>query len=135
MPATHTLGKLERLKRRKVIDQLFSEGKAFTVFPIRVQYFFTELPDAVPLQAGFTASSRYFKKAVDRNRIKRLMREAYRLQKNVLQESLLQKQKQLGLFFIYTGKELPDYTLVSGKITVILKRITQVVNEGAVKNT
>ncbi len=135
MPATFTLGKLERLKRRKVIDQLFSEGKAFTVFPVRVQYLFSALPDAVPLQAGFTASGRNFKKAVDRNRIKRLMREAYRLQKNPLQEQLLQKQKQLGLFFIYTGRELPDYTLVNEKIAVILKRLTRVVNESSAKNT
>jgi ribonuclease P protein component len=81
---------------------------------------------ATPLQAGFSASSRNFKKAVDRNRIKRLMREAYRLQKNPLQEALQAKQKQLALFFIYTGKELPDYKTVSEKIGVILNKLRAV---------
>ena len=125
---------MERLKRRKVIDQLFSDGKAFSVFPFRVQYMFNSLPDDVPLQAGFTVSGRNFKRAVDRNRIKRLMREAYRLQAPPLKELLLAKQMKLGLFFIYTGRELPDYNLVSEKITVILKRVTQVINESTAKN-
>ena len=126
MAQQFTLKKAERLKRRKIIDQLFSEGRAVTAFPIRVQY---KMIDhlGVPLQAGFSVSSRNFKKAVDRNRIKRLMREAYRLQKNPLHESLQTKQQQLALFLIYTGKELPEYALVYEKVQVVLKKLLQMV--------
>lgn len=123
-----TLKKDERLKRRKIIEQLFSEGKSVAVFPIRVQYRLYEKELATPLQAGFSASSRNFKKAVDRNRIKRLMREAYRLQKIPLQEALHANNRQLGLFFIYTGKELPDYKTVSDRIAVILKKLAALLN-------
>jgi ribonuclease P protein component len=124
-----TLKKEERLKRRKIIEQLFSEGRAVAAFPIRVQYKMDDPLLTVPLQAGFSVSSRNFKKAVDRNRIKRLMREAYRLQKAPLEQALQTKQRQLALFLIYTGKELPDYHLVREKIEVVLKKLLQTINE------
>ena len=75
------------------------------------------------LQAGFSTSTRNFKKAVDRNRIKRLMRECYRLQKNSLQTELEENHKNLAVFFIYTGKELPEYSLVFDKIGSALERL------------
>lgn len=123
-----TLKKDERLKRRKIIEQLFSEGRAVAAFPIRVQYKLVDQLLTVPLQAGFSVSSRNFKKAVDRNRIKRLMREAYRLQKGPLEQALQTKQHQLALFLIYTGKELPEFTLVKEKVEVVLKKLLQTVN-------
>lgn len=70
-------------------------------------------------------SSKNFKKAVDRNRIKRLMRESYRLQKNFLQNVLIEKNSQVVLFIIYIGKELPEYKMVSDKIELILHRIVK----------
>jgi ribonuclease P protein component len=76
-----------------------------------------------PLQAGFGASSRHFKKAVDRNRIKRLSREAYRLQKQLLFQRLHEKGRCMAVFFIYTGKELPEYAIVSEKIGVALQKL------------
>lgn len=77
------------------------------------------------LQAGFGAGSRNFKKAVDRNRIKRLSREAYRLQKKPLQDHLEAKGCNLALFFIYTGKELPDYDSLTKKIGLILQKLVK----------
>jgi ribonuclease P protein component len=120
-----TLNKNERLKRRKIIEQLFSEGRAVSAFPIRVQYKLVDELLTEPLQAGFSASSRTFKRAVDRNRIKRLMREAYRLQKEQLEQALQTKQRRVALFLIYTGKELPEYALIKEKMDVVLKKLVQ----------
>jgi ribonuclease P protein component len=129
MPAQFTLGKKERLKRRKIIDQLFSEGKAIHAQPLRATYkLYTNKLDS-PLQAGFSASSRQFKKAADRNRIKRLLREAWRLQKNSLQERLTLEQKQLAVFIIYTGRELPPFATVKEQVAVILNKLLKRVNE------
>ena len=79
--------------------------------------------DWASLQAGFGASSRHFKKAVHRNRIKRLGREAYRLQKEPLLRRLTGKGLSLAVFFIYTGRELPEYATVTEKIGVILQKL------------
>jgi len=76
-----------------------------------------------PLQAGFGASRRNFKKAVDRNRIKRLSREAYRLQKEPLLRQLREKGLSMAVFFIYTGRELPEYPTVTEKIGVALHKL------------
>ncbi|HLZ86067.1 MAG TPA: ribonuclease P protein component [Puia sp.] len=75
------------------------------------------------LQAGFGASSRNFRKAVDRNRIKRLGREAYRLQKAPLLDQLTRQGRSMAIFFIYIGKELPDYPTVTQKIGVALQKL------------
>ncbi|QEC41173.1 ribonuclease P protein component [Pseudobacter ginsenosidimutans] len=130
----NTLGKTERLKRRKAIEQLFKKGKHFSVFPLRVSYAFIPYIET-SLQAGFSVSSRHFGKSTDRNRIKRLMREAYRLQKQQLQEATVPGNVKLALFFVYVGKDVPDYNVVSEKIGVILQRLTGIVNEANPQNT
>lgn len=93
-----------------------------SLFPFKVWWLLQTSAES-PLQAGFGASSRHFKKAVDRNRIKRLSREAYRLQKQPLIQRLEAKSLYLAVFFIYTGKEVPDYPTVSQKIGVILQKL------------
>jgi ribonuclease P protein component len=124
----HTLGKDERLKSRKTIEQLFKQGKSFSIFPLRIVYVQMDDKDT-PLKAGFTVSTRHFKKAVDRNRIKRQMKEAYRLQKIELKNQLQQQQKSLAVFFMYTGNELPEYLLISDKIKNALHRLIKTINE------
>jgi len=141
-----TLGKNERLKSRKLIEQLFSDGKSFFLFPFRVYYLSNKTlndqqfePDRkagiFPIQFGAGASVKNFKKAVDRNRIKRLTREAFRLQKKELQELLKQRKIGLNIFFIYTGKELPDFNTVKEKVNVILNRLTGIINENTSSNS
>jgi ribonuclease P protein component len=127
-----TLGKDERLKSRKLIEQLFSEGRRFAVSPFRVFYLFIK-PEAGStkklLQCGVAAGSKSFKKAVDRNRIKRLTKEAYRLQKKELAAAMTDNKQALLLFFVFTGKEVPDFILVKEKIAVILNKLKTIVDE------
>ncbi len=119
--------KQDKLKSRKAIAQLFSSGKSFSNFPFKVIW----LPenDKAILQTGIGVSSRYFKKATDRNRIKRLMREAYRLQKVVLQQHLQEKELRLSIFILYVGRELPEYNQVYEKTGIILKRLIKFCDE------
>ena len=126
MSKKFTLGKTERLKSRKIIDQLFSEGKAFTQSPFRVHYLFAGTMTA-PLQFGAGASTRNFKKAVDRNRIKRLIKEAWRLQKPLVAETVKEQNTPLAVFVIYTAKELPAYDEVVDKMQKITGRLCTLV--------
>ena len=112
------------------------------MYPFRIYYHFNkDITDANELtdkresvkepllQFGVGVSKKYFKKAVDRNRIKRLTREAYRLQKLSLQESLTAKKKvSLQVFFIFTGKEIPNFETVKQKVLIALQRLTEQVN-------
>jgi ribonuclease P protein component len=141
-----TWKRAEKLKSRKLIERVFREGKSFSVHPFRVFYLamppFPAVPPVIPstlslslhktktgpavippLLAGFGATTRNFKRAVDRNRIKRLSREAYRLQKQALYDHLSAKNRSLAIFFIYTGKEVPDYGIVTEKIAVALQKL------------
>jgi ribonuclease P protein component len=126
-----TLGKNERLKSRKQIEQLFTDGKNFSLSPFRIYYRLMPIitDSQSNLQFGAGVSGKNFKRAVDRNRIKRLTREAYRVQKIQLQEILKQKGVQLNLFFIYTGKELPVFSMMKEKVNVILNKMIKIVNE------
>jgi ribonuclease P protein component len=134
-----TLGKDERLKSRKQIEKLFAEGKSFVVNPFRVYFIvngqLSMVNNGSCLQFGVGVSNKNFKKAVDRNRIKRLTREAWRLQKNELGEQVKTTQKQLNVFFIYTGKELPDFTTVKHKVAVALKKLADKIDENISTNS
>jgi ribonuclease P protein component len=126
MPKQFTLGKEARLKSRKTIEQLFREGKSFNLPPFRVCYLLQDAPGSC-LQFGTGAGSKNFKKAVDRNRIKRMTREAWRLQKTELQEELEKQNRGLAVFIIYTSKELPVYQAVHEKVGRILDKFLTIV--------
>ena len=121
------LKKTDRLKSRKAIDIMFTKGKSFSNFPFRILWMNVENEDG--LKAGFSPSTKNFKKATDRNKIKRLMREAYRLQKNDLAVQLSLNKKAINVFFIYTGKEVPTYDLIFEKMGNVLKRIIKLTDE------
>ena len=130
----YTFKKEEKLKSRKTIEELFKEGKSFSIFPFRILWNIHD-KNSSPLQTGFAVSSKNFKKAVDRNRIKRLMREAYRLQKNDLQNQLTKQQKHIVVFFIYVGNELPDHVLIFEKTKTVLNRLIKLTHENSLANT
>jgi ribonuclease P protein component len=129
-----TFGKNDRLKSRKQIEQLFAEGKTFTVFPYRMYYklhgeAFKSQNRKSSLQFGVGVSGKNFKKAVDRNRIKRLTKEAWRLQKVSLQQKLKEKDVQLNVFFIYSSRELEEYKYVYEKVHLILSKLIKLIDE------
>lgn len=123
----HSYKKEEKLKSRTLINHLFNQGKSLSFFPLKVLYDFVE-NNGKHLQAGVTVSSRNFKKAVDRNRIKRVTRESYRLQKSSLETMLIQKKLSLILFFIYTNKDMSDFQLVHGKMHLLLQKMEDIIN-------
>ncbi|MDQ6889230.1 MAG: ribonuclease P protein component [Bacteroidota bacterium] len=120
-----TFKSTEKLKSSKLIGQIFSRGKSFSHFPFRAIYIYPE-KNKSHLQTAFSVSSKNFKKAVDRNRIKRVMREASRLQKNSLQKKLEQNQNYLAVFIIYTGSGLPPYEHVFDKMGGLLRRLEKI---------
>lgn len=134
MAKVFSLGRNERLKSRKQIEQLFKEGKKISLFPLYVYYQVTQLTTndspkessrtRLLTRVGVGVSSKNFKKAVDRNRIKRLIRESYRLQRSNFSNTIKANNQQLNMFFIYRGKELPDYKLVYEKVAIALQKIS-----------
>lgn len=130
MAKEFSFGKEEKLKSRKLVEELFASGRSQGIFPLRVTYKFLPAEEAAPyLQVGMTASKKHFKKAVDRNRIKRLIREAYRLQKKDVQQLAKDKKTRVIAFFIFVDKTMPVYKTVFDTMTKCLlllqKRLEQ----------
>lgn len=123
----------DKIKSRKAIEEIFSKGKNFSVFPLKI--FWLPQNHTSVLQAGVGVSSRNFKRAVDRNRIKRLMREAYRLQKGTLYDTLAHANQSMSVFFLYLGKELPEYELLFSKMQSALSKLIKLSNENLTKNS
>lgn len=116
----NTLSKAERLKSRKVIDALFEKGKSFTIPPYRVVY----LQGSNGVQFGVGVSKKFFKRAVDRNKVKRQTREAYRLQKQLLTDSL-KNEEGLSLFLLYNSKEIISYEDIYTAIQKVLIKLSK----------
>lgn len=123
--------KKERLKSRKQIDGLFAGGKSYHAFPVRMAYrlFATPEGEQPGLLVGVSAPKRHFKKAVHRNRIKRLLREAYRLQKGNLPEILGRIPLSGHVFFLYTDKVLPDYSTIEASVGKCLQHLQRKAHE------
>jgi ribonuclease P protein component len=122
--------KKERMVSRKLIETLFSGGSSLSMaaFPLRVVYLKTERPSGeAPVQLLISVPKKRFKHAVDRNRAKRLIREAYRLNKGLLLDHL-PEDTQLDLAFIWMSDELCDYAIVETKMKTLLQRIAEKIN-------
>lgn len=114
--------KPEKLKKKAVIDDIFLKGKA--IQKNSFAFLYLEQPNAagVPVQAMFAVSKRNFKHATDRNRIKRLMREAWRTQKNLVYEKAIAQQKQYAVCLMFKGREIPPFSIVNTTVKELLER-------------
>ncbi|HEX8505123.1 MAG TPA: ribonuclease P protein component [Hymenobacter sp.] len=120
----YTFPKEEHLCRKKLIEELFGkQGSSFGVYPLRMVWVKSAAPTTAPPQVLISVSKRTFKRAVDRNRIKRLIREAYRLNKYRLLEQPTGHQVAL-LGIIFTGKEKSPLALVEKKLISGIQRLT-----------
>lgn len=126
----------EKLKSKTSIEQIFEKGDRRLFYP--VLFFHTHLPPhpyispPIPghpvVQAGFSVSKKNFRRAVDRNRIKRLMREAYRLQKHRLYESLAEAPSvHLGIMMIFIGRDIPEYSVIFDAVTQFIDQYVSTV--------
>ncbi len=123
-----TLGATERLKREKDLNALFLSGKAHSFFPLRAVFVLAERREGEdsPVRVCVSAPKKKFRRAHDRNRIKRLLREAWRVRKSALYEAV-PPEKQLHLMLIFSGKELPDLETVSGAVEKAIPVLIQFV--------
>ncbi len=122
---SNTLHKAERLNRKKVIEKMFAGGsRSFSLFPLRVVYLPVEELET-PVSILVSVSKRRFKRAVKRNRVKRLVREAYRLNKSLLLETVQQRGIRLAVAFIYLSDRLPDMSLIDERMKTALSRIAE----------
>jgi ribonuclease P protein component len=118
-----TYSKIEKLKRKRIIDNLFNEGKSVVVFPLRLVYIKTEFHEPVKIKCGVSVSKRNFKKAVDRNRVKRLVREAYRLNKNNYFNNIT---AQYALMILYIGNDKPSFEQTDKAMKKLLEKFVKV---------
>jgi ribonuclease P protein component len=136
LPSAFTYKKTDKLKSRKQTQHLFSTGQAINVFPIRLIYTIEPIPTTTDnlsltslLQAGVGAPSRTFRKAVQRNRVKRLLREAYRLEKpNFISQAALDN-KRVNLFFLYTDALVLTQVEIQGKVKEALSILVTKLNK------
>ena len=115
----YTFPKQERLKNHNLISELFTTGKTVTKFPLRMVYIPLDSTNSIDSYIGLSVSKRYFKKAVDRNYYKRLLREAYRLNQHLLKEQI---DKPYAIMLFYQTKDRLTYEQVLTKMTSMLEK-------------
>lgn len=117
-----TFSKNEKLKSKKLIERLFTEGKSVTAYPIKLIYLQVEHNGKWSVQAGVSVPKRKIKLAVKRNRIKRLLRESYRLQKHLVYQKL---EDKYIFMFIYLDENEQNYVVLKDKMKILLTKFLE----------
>ena len=122
-------GKEERLKSRKSIEYLFSNGNVINHFPFRLLFSISENKEfEYPARIAVSVSKRNFKRAVDRNYIKRKLRESYRTNKQILHEYLEEINQKVFFIVIYIAKEDISYQMIEKEVKLLLEKLTKQMN-------
>tara|TARA_R110002012_G_scaffold283090_2_gene473211 strand:- start:162975 stop:163376 length:402 start_codon:yes stop_codon:yes gene_type:complete len=122
-----TFNKHEKLKSKKLIDKLFTEGQSVSAYPLRMVYIETTPEDAdTPIKTGVSVSKKQFKKAIDRMRIKRLMREAYRLNKTTYFNNMT---TPYAFMILYIGSSKPTYNQAEQAMNKLFKKFTNAISK------
>lgn len=121
-----TYPKNERLKSKTTIGLLFSEGKSVSKYPLRLVYRLEEANQEEKIKIGVSVSKKYFKKAVDRNYFKRVLRETYRLNKHLLLENL---EQSYSIMFFYQTKDRLSYQEINTKTVQLFEKLLQQINK------
>jgi len=125
MEVNNNFSKHEKLKSKIAIDTLFSKGKSLKEYPIRLVFLEKEEESNIVANVGVVVPKKQVKLAVNRNLIKRRMREAYRLNNSALKAVLKKEGLALNMMFIYANKQILDYAVIEDKIKVILTRLIE----------
>jgi len=129
----YTFRKEERLCSRKHLDLLFKNGSSFLLYPFRISYLFIDEPTSIPAQVVINVPKKRYKRAVDRNLLKRRIREAYRLNKQDLFYNQLPTERGLLLFSIqYVGKQKYEFIFIQKKLIATFKRFITLVQPNEV---
>lgn len=128
----NTYPKSEKLKSRTTIDTMFRGGKSVSKFPLRLVYKKETLEEGKKLKIGVSVSKKYFKKAVDRNYFKRVLRETYRLNKSLLIDSL---DESYAFMLLYQTKERLSYEEINQKTIQLFEKFRLQVKPEIEKNT
>ena len=118
-----TYPKKEKLKSKTTIDLLFSEGNSVSKYPLRLVFVENKEPNAELMKMGVSVSKKYFKKAVDRNYFKRVLRETYRLNKHLLIDNL---EKPYAFMFFYQTKERLSYQEIEEKTIQLFQKFNEI---------
>ncbi len=121
-----TYPKNERLKSKTTIGLLFSEGKSVSKYPLRLVYRQAEADSEEKIKIGVSVSKKYFKRAVDRNYFKRVLRETYRLNKHLLWDNV---QEPYSLMFFYQTKDKLPYEEINTKTVQLFEKFLLQVNK------
>jgi ribonuclease P protein component len=118
------MGKQYKLCSQKLIESIFETKQSVKSYPFIAHYKAFELPANVPFQLVLSVPKRNFKRAHDRNKIKRQMREIIRKNKASIENILLNSNQQFGLFILFTAKEEFEFELFSKKLIQLLEKLT-----------
>ena len=121
-----TYNNKEKLKSIKLINQLFDEGQSVLAYPLRLVFIETVFNDDVSVKTGVSVSKKHFKKAVDRNKIKRLMREAYRLNKSTFFNNIT---THYAFMILYISKEKPTFIEIENKMKVLFDNFSNTLSK------
>ncbi len=122
-----TYPKTEKVKSKNTINLLFSKGKSVSKYPLRLVYVPENLADGEKIKMGVSVSKRNFKKAVDRNYFKRVLRETYRLNKHLLLDRI---DQPYAFMFFYQTKDRLNYEDINTKTVQLFEKfLAQIYNE------